>query len=81
VGAPSSRSGSSARLPPTLSTDLSAAGAYLLRSESDELFGVSRRNPQEALSAAPLKLTLSTDNPFKGLDLFETEDRGLIVRS
>jgi len=28
--------------------------AFLLRSESGELFGVYRRNAQEALSAAPL---------------------------
>jgi hypothetical protein len=44
-----------------------------------KLFGVYRCNAQEALSAPPLKLTLSTDYPFKGLDLFETE-RGLVVR-
>ena len=54
--------------------------AFLLRSESGELFGVYRRNAQEALSAAPLELTLSTDNPFRGLDLFETQGGGLIVR-
>jgi hypothetical protein len=54
--------------------------AFLLRSESGELFGVYRRNAQEALSAAPLRLTLSTDSPFKRLDLFETEGGGLIVR-
>jgi hypothetical protein len=54
--------------------------AFLLRSESGELFGVYHRNAQEALSAAPLKLTLSADNPFKGLDLFETESGGLVVR-
>jgi hypothetical protein len=36
--------------------------AFLLRTESGELFGVYRRNTQEALSAAPLELTLSTDN-------------------
>jgi hypothetical protein len=54
--------------------------AFLLRSESGELFGVYRRNAQEALSVAPLKLFLSTDNPFRGLDLFETESGGLIVR-
>jgi hypothetical protein len=39
---------------------------FLLRSESGELFGVYGRNAQQALSAAPLKLTLSADNPFPG---------------
>jgi hypothetical protein len=54
--------------------------AFLLRSESGELFGVYRRNAQEALSAAPLRLTLSTDKSLRGLDLFETEGSGLVVR-
>jgi hypothetical protein len=53
--------------------------AFLLRSESGELFGVYRRNAQEALSAAPLKLTLSVDNPLRGIDLFD-EDGGLVAR-
>src|SRR5262249_37503704 len=42
-----------------------------------ELFGVYRRNAQQALSAAPLKLMLSVENPFKGMDLFETNGGGL----
>jgi hypothetical protein len=53
--------------------------AYLLRSETGEIFGVYRRNAQEALSAAPLKLTLSVDNPFRGIDFFE-EDDGIVAR-
>jgi hypothetical protein len=54
--------------------------AFLLRSESGRLFRVDRRNAQEALSATPLRLTLSTDSPFRALDLFETESGGLEVR-
>jgi hypothetical protein len=53
---------------------------FLLRSDTGELFGVYRRNAQPALSAAPLKLTLSADNPFREVDLFETEGGGLVVR-
>lgn len=53
---------------------------FLLRSPSGELFGVYGRNAQQALSAAPLKLTLSTDNPLREVDLFETEGGGLRVR-
>jgi len=53
--------------------------AFLLRREDGELFGVYRRNAQEALSAAPLKLTLSVDNPLRGIDFFE-EDEGLLAR-
>jgi hypothetical protein len=54
--------------------------AFLLRSEKGELFGVYRRNAQEALSAAPLKLTLSVDNPLRGIDFFEGDD-GLVARA
>jgi len=32
-----------------------------------------------ALSAAPLELKLKVDNPFRGLDFFET-DGGLVAR-
>ena len=39
------------------------------------------RNAQEALSAAPVVLKLTTDNPFRGMDLFETDEGGLVVRS
>ena len=53
--------------------------AYLLRSEAGELFGVYRRNAQEALSTAPLTLTLSVDNPLRGIDFFE-ENAGLMAR-
>ena len=53
--------------------------AFLLRSESGELFGVYRRNAQEALSAAPLELKLTVDNPFRGLDFFETEEGRLVT--
>jgi hypothetical protein len=53
---------------------------FLLRSPSGELFGVYGRNGQEAMSAAPLELTLSIDNPFKGVDLFESESGRLLVR-
>jgi hypothetical protein len=37
------------------------------------------RNAQSALSAAPLVLKLTVDNPFRGLDFFETPE-GLLVR-
>jgi hypothetical protein len=36
---------------------------------------------QEALSAAPLKLIFSVDNPFKGMDFFEIAGGGLEVRN
>jgi len=49
-------------------------------SPSGELFGVHDRNAQQALSAAPLVLKLAVDNPFRGVDLFQTEGRGLVVR-
>jgi hypothetical protein len=32
------------------------------------------------LSAAPLILKLSVDNPFRGVDFFETAEGGLLVR-
>jgi hypothetical protein len=53
---------------------------FLLRSDDGDLFAVYGRNAQEALSAAPLVLKLSTDNPFRGMDLFETDEGGLVVR-
>jgi hypothetical protein len=53
---------------------------YLLRNDAGELFGVYGRNAQSALSAAPLELKLRVDNPFRGLDFFEMEDGGLVVR-
>jgi hypothetical protein len=53
---------------------------YLLRSDSGELFGVYGRKAQTALSAAPLELKLTVDNPFRGLDFFETAEGGLLVR-
>src|SRR5262249_31681499 len=54
---------------------------FLLRNEAGELFGVYGRNAQQALSAAPLELKLSTDNPFRKMDLFETDEGGLVVRT
>jgi hypothetical protein len=53
---------------------------YLLRNDAGELFGVYPCNAQAALSAAPLEITLRTDNPFRGLDFFQTDDGGLVVR-
>jgi hypothetical protein len=53
---------------------------YLLRNDAGELFGVYGRNAQSALSAALLELKLRVDNPFRGLDFFETDDGGLVVR-
>jgi hypothetical protein len=53
---------------------------FLLRSDDGELFGVYGRNAQSALSAAPLELKFRVDNPFRGLDFFEMEDGGLVVR-
>jgi hypothetical protein len=58
----------------------SAGPRYLLRNAAGELFGVYGRNAQSALSAAPLELKLRVDNPFRGLDFFEMEDGGLVVR-
>jgi hypothetical protein len=49
--------------------------ASLLRNERGELFGVYCRNAQQALSAAPLMLTLSID----GVDFFEKGD-GLVTK-
>jgi len=31
------------------------------------------------MSAAPLVLKLTTDNPFRGVDFFETDDGALLV--
>ena len=64
-----------------LRLDPGASGPrYLLRNDAGELFGVYGRNAQSALSAAPLELKLRVDNPFRGLDFFEMEDGGLVVR-
>jgi hypothetical protein len=52
----------------------------LLRNDAGQLFGGYGRNAQTALSAAPLELKLSLDNPFRGLDFFETAEGGLLVR-
>jgi hypothetical protein len=54
---------------------------FLLRNERGELFGVYGRNAQEALSAAPLKMTLSVDNPPRGVDFFENQGGGLVSRA
>jgi hypothetical protein len=53
---------------------------FLLRSEDGQLFGVHGRNAQVALSAPPLVLKPTTANPFRGLDFFETDEGGLLVR-
>jgi hypothetical protein len=53
---------------------------FLLRSDGGELFGVYARNAQTALSAAPLELKLTVDNPFREVDFFETGEGGLQVR-
>jgi hypothetical protein len=53
---------------------------FLLRSPTGELFGVYGRNAQQALSATPLELKLTTDNPLRGLDFFETDEGRLLVR-
>jgi len=53
---------------------------FLLRSDDEDLFGVYGRNAQAALSAAPLMLKLTSDNPFRGVDFFEDADGGLLVR-
>ena len=52
---------------------------FLLRSKDGDLFGVYGRNAQVAMSAAPLVLKLTTDNPFRGVDFFETDEGGLMV--
>jgi hypothetical protein len=54
---------------------------FLLRNDGGELFGVYARNAQTALSAAPLRAEAHyTDNPFRGVDFFETEEDELPVR-
>ena len=54
--------------------------APMTASSSDgQLFGVYGRNAQVAMSAAPLELKLTTDNPFRGVDFFETDEGGLVV--
>jgi hypothetical protein len=52
---------------------------FPLRSDDGDLFGVYGRNGQAVLSAAPLILKLSVDNPFRGVDFFETECGGLVI--
>jgi hypothetical protein len=52
---------------------------YLLRTDRGELFGVYGRNAQAALSAAPLALKLTSDNPLRDVDFFDGDGR-LIVR-
>jgi len=47
-----------------------------VRSQSGRFFGIYRRNAQ---AAAELKLTLSVDNPLRGIDFFEKDD-GLMAR-
>jgi len=42
---------------------------------------VYARNGQAVLSAAPLMLKLTVDNPFHSVDFFETEDGGLVISS
>jgi hypothetical protein len=52
---------------------------FLLRSDDGDLFGVYARNGQAVLSAAPLMMKLTVDNPFRGVDFFETDDGGLVI--
>jgi hypothetical protein len=52
---------------------------FLLRSDDGDLFGVYGRNGQAVLSAAPLMLKPTVDNPFRGVDFFETGDGGLAI--
>jgi len=52
---------------------------FLLRSNHGDLFGVYGHNAQAAMSAAPRVLKLTTDNPFRGLDFFETDEGGLVI--
>jgi len=61
-----------------VSTSLEDRGnlAFLVRSQSGRFFGIYRRNAQ---AAAELKLTLSVDNPLRGIDFFEKDD-GLMAR-
>ena len=54
---------------------------FLLRSDDGALYGVYGRNAQVLLSAAPLVLKLTTDNPLRGVDFFEGDDGSLSVRS
>ena len=54
---------------------------FLLRNDDGELFGVYTRNAQAALTAAPLEIKLSADNPFRDVDLFETDEGGLVAGS
>jgi hypothetical protein len=54
---------------------------FLLRRDDGNLFGVYGRNGQAVLSAAPLMMKLTVDNPFRGVDFFETEEGGLVIGS
>ena len=52
---------------------------FLLRSDDGDLFGIYGRNAQAAMSAAPLMLKLSNDNPLRGVDFFEGDDGSLSI--
>ena len=47
--------------------------------DDGELFGVYGRNAQAAMSAAPLVLKLTSDNPLRGVDFFEGDDGALLL--
>ena len=51
---------------------------FLLRNPDGELFGVYRRNAQTAMSAAPLVLKPTTDNPLRDVDFVETDEGRLV---
>jgi hypothetical protein len=52
---------------------------FLLRNGDGDLFAVYGRNGQAAMSAAPLMLKLSIDNPLRGVDFFEGDDGSLLI--
>ena len=62
-----------------LRLDDTGQARYLLRNDRGELFAVYGRNAGPALSAAPLTLKLTVDNPLRDVDFFEDDGR-LIAR-
>ena len=52
---------------------------FVLRNDDGDLFAVYGRNAQSAMSAAPLVIKPTFDNPLRGIDFAETEDGKLMI--
>jgi hypothetical protein len=52
----------------------------LPRSDAGEFFGVYARTRKPRSQPAARELKLTVDNPFRGVDFFETAESGLLVR-